>query len=194
MHHASSLITDLPSVQQSGLWRDQGTISDFYQVMQEARTSADQGIWQVIQVTHSLSPSKGSLRQEKPLQLLKVILLMPCISSSPHNPFLTTYIPPLFPQQALHLTYFPVARFHPCTLPALSFSVMASSHPNTHWDAPTFHFNSPNSLRTGELSTPGSLTTLMPWTLRLTKLMTGTRVGSSSNSCSRVMIDRLSRS
>ena len=37
-----SLITDMPSVQFSGLQRDRGIIPDFYLVIQEARTSAAQ--------------------------------------------------------------------------------------------------------------------------------------------------------
>ena len=41
-------------------------------------------------------------------------------------------------------TFSPGPRFYPCVSPAHSLSIMALSHPNTHWDAPTFHFNSPN--------------------------------------------------
>ena len=93
-----SLITNLPSMQQSDLWRDQGINPNISKVRQEARTSADQEIWQVnLSYSFLISPSRES-EAGSPSQI--VIPLIHCISSSP---VLTcyTYNPPPTPKQAL---------------------------------------------------------------------------------------------
>ena len=109
--------------------------------------------------------------------------------------FLKTNIhPPYYINKPLTLTHFPQylgpMPAHPQYILLVSWLHLAQIPPGM----PLLSIlTPPTTLRTGEPSIPRLLTTLTPWTLRLTKLMTAIMVGSSSSSCLRVMIDRLSR-